>query len=53
MSRLPSPLIVCSTFPCRFAGFTYVESEDSPYTRLISDSVATWSSRCCVTACHF
>ena len=23
------------------------------YTRLVSNSAPTWSSRCCVTACHF
>ena len=23
------------------------------YTRLVSNSVPTWSSRCCFTACHF
>ena len=23
------------------------------YTRLVSNSAATWSSRCCFTACHF
>ena len=24
-----------------------------PYTRLVSNSAPTWSSGCCLTACHF
>ena len=28
-------------------------SSCSTYTRLVSNSAPTWSSRCCFTACHF
>ena len=34
-------------------GAIHVKTISMMYTRLVSNSAPTWSSRCCFTACHF